>query len=589
VTEKLTAEFFHDLLTGVSFQKNLVATLWERDQCMQLVMTEEKPNDPPPQEEKEGETEEEKEGETEQVEAPPVLKNLCILPPLQKSGTLERDEMLDRVPLPPIRAEEPVSSIRAALGEVYGYAHLTNYRFELEKPSVSNPPPKNGDVPVVSPYTGRNAVVSVPVALKSLEDGNQEVDSMALDDYGDLSLLLDKGLKDGSAFRVVLERYDVAQVRDHVVRLGSLLDGNAPSVSSLDDSAEVAESSAEEEGAEKPAETERKEGAEESKSNGKQKDVAEKKDNLLVYPTEKSVAVDSSKLRDYYYLACGEDSKLYLEDPAKLNLPNQENGSKKKKGKKGKGNGQKEEEGKEDLRIEQVVREIIPQLNQLEEATRVKCSIRLSGFHPPPRSRRLMGDLAYLEVTPPGGTESIFITAIPTGFYVNRSKVQGVGVKFDPSPAAEPCFSHELLDCLLQASESFITAWKGALAASKKRNKLTTKLNADGHFSSLFRVAIRGDFKGYKSPSIGSAAEGIDALIHTPSWLVPIPQVELEPEDSWNRNSTHSYNPSRTEDDLANSFGVDVRNGSARDWNEELQTAREMPETTLPDRIERAR
>lgn len=552
---------------------------------MQSAMTQEVATDPPPQEENQGGTEE--------VEAPPVLKNLYILPPLQKSGTLERDEVLDRVPLPPIRAEEPVSSIRAALGEVYGYSHLTNYRFGVEKQPVSDPPPKSAEIPVLSAYTGRNAVVSVPMALKSLDDKskvddkNKEDDSMVLDDYGDLSLLLDKGLQDGSALRIVLERYDVAQIRDHVVRLRSLLDGNAPCVMSLDDSADVVESPAEMENGEKRTETEPKVEPTEPKSHGKLKDGGEKKSDLPFPPIGKSVAVDSTELKDYYYLACGEDSKLFLEDPSKL--ISVENGQKKKKGKKGKGHPQNQEEGTAEPKTEEVVRGIIPQLNHLEEETRVKCNIRLSGFHPPPRSRRLMGDLAYLEVTPPGETESIYITAVPSGFYVNRSSVLGVEVKFDPSPAAKPCFSHELLDCLLQASDSFLGAWRAALAASRTRNKLTTKLNADGHFSSLFRVAIRGDFEGYKSPSTGSAAEGIDALIHTPSWLVPIPRAELESEDSWNRYSTHSYNPARTEDDLSNSFGIDVRNGSARDWNEELQTAREMPESTLPDRIERAR
>eukprot|EP00980_Cylindrotheca_fusiformis_P030061 scaffold24294_cov186-Cylindrotheca_fusiformis.AAC.4 len=493
--------------------------------------------------------------------------------------------MADRIPLPPIRAEEPVSSIRAALGEVCGYSHLTNYRFELEKPLASDFPPKSSDTPVVSAYTGRNAVVSVPIAMKSLDDENKDENSTVLDDYGDLSLLLDDGLQDGSALRIVLERYNVAQVRDHVVRLRSLLDGNAPSVVSLDDSDEEAETTKEEEKAEKPTEGVSKGESKESKSNG-EKDADEKKAALPLYPIEKSVAVDSSKLKDYYYLSCGEESKLYLEDSSKLSVLNQENGSRKKKGKKGKGTTQNQ--GTEPL-IEHVVRDIIPELNQLEEETRVKCSIQMSGFHPPPRSRRLLGDLAYLEVKLPDETNPIFVTAIPSGFYVNRSKLEGAEVKFDPTPSLQPCFSHELLDCLLQASRSLLAAWTGALAASKARSKLTKKLNADGHFSSLFRVAIRGDFKGYKCPAIGSAAEGIDALIHTPSWLVTIPKAELEAEESWNRNSAYVYNAARTEDDIANTFGVDFRNGSARDWNEELQTAREMPESTLVDRIERAR
>jgi hypothetical protein len=531
----------------------------------------------------------------EVVEPLPVLKNLFILPPLQKNGTAVRDEMLDRVPLPHIRVEEPVASIRAALGEVCGYSHLTNYRFELEEAPAKSSSEKSGDnLPIISPYTGRSAVVAVPSTLKSLEDayeeGTKNNESVVLDDYGDLSPLLENGLKDGSAFRIVLERYDVAQIRDHVNRLRSLLDGNAPSATTLTDSADAV--TEEETVEDDQTQTESGESKENNnqKTKGNQNDAEKKKANLPAYPSGKSIVVDSRALKDFYYLVCGEDPSLYLDEPTKLNSAKQENGSKKKKDNKVKVNGQNDEKEKEESKIEEKVRGMITQLNQLEEKTRVKCSMRLSGFHPPPRSRRLMGDLAYLEVVPPGESEPIFITAIPAGFYVNRSKSSGRGqVKFDPSPAAEPCFSHELLDCLLQASKSFLDAWTNAIACSKTRNSLMLKLNADGHFASLFRVAIRGDFKGYQNASTGSAADGIDALVQTPSWLVSIPRAEVEADEAWNRNVMHDYNQARTEDDLGNSFGVDVRNGTARDWNEELQAAREMSDVSMPERIERAR
>ena len=514
--------------------------------------------------------------EPERSEAAVVLKNLVILPPLQQKGTLDRDEMLDRVSLPPIRPEEPVSSIRAALAEVCGYSHLTNYRFELEGP-INATETAGGNVNIVSPYTGRNAVVSVPSALKHLGDEEKVENgstSLVLDEYGDLSFLLEKGLQDGSAFRIVLERYDVGQVRDHISRLRSLLDGNAPSLTTLDESGG------------KPEPSNGSTGSDEST---KEEASAEKqeKEKLPAISTGKATTLDGSALKDYYYHVCGEDPSLYLDTPVKSNLSKRENGSKtsKKKGKNGSNRNQKGEESSEQPTEEQLVRDLIPRLNRLEEESRVACKIQLGGFHPPPRSRRLMGDLAYLEVTPPGESEPIHITAIPTGFYLNRSKSN----KFDPSPAANPCFSHELLDCLCQASESFVVAWTRALSASKARTKLMEKLNKDGHFSSLFRIAIRGDFEGYTNPSSGSAAEGIDALIQNPSWIVSISKYEEESNESWNRNSTHSHNPANTEDDIGNAFGVDMRNGTPRDWNEELQTAREMPDTSLPERIERAR
>ena len=178
-----------------------------------------------------------------EVEPVPVLKDMVILPPLQK-GASGADSIQDGVPLPPIRAEEPVSSIRAALSEVVGYAHLTSYRFVLEDKPKSKPS-GNSEPPIVSKYTGSDAVVSVPVAVKSLETEPQGTEKIPtspplLDDYGDLTPLLNSGLEDGSAFRIVLERYDVALIRDHITRLKSLLEGNAPSAFSLDEGAEKA-------------------------------------------------------------------------------------------------------------------------------------------------------------------------------------------------------------------------------------------------------------------------------------------------------------------------------------------------------------
>eukprot|EP00934_Nitzschia_sp_Nitz4_P006538 Nitzschia sp. Nitz4//scaffold3_size479765//48133//52644//NITZ4_000019-RA/size479765-processed-gene-0.47-mRNA-1//1//CDS//3329550515//6528//frame0 len=529
-----------------------------------------------------------------------ILKNLAILPPLQKGGASENTK--DSVPLPPIRVEEPVSSIRQALSDVKGFAHLTNFRFVLEDPTDATPV-ANADRPTISPFTGKNAVVSVPVALKSLEkEAVLPEPTGAFDDYGDLQSMVDQGLKDGSGIRIVLERYDVALVRDHVARLRSLFDGNAPSALTLDEGAEAREKAAKPEEATpanettepQPEEAQAKEGTKE----GEEKEAEETKEppkHMPAFPSEESVVVDTTKLKDFFYLACGEDPAMFSEDAkTQESSPRKDGSSKsKKKGKKNKDKSTKsddEEENEEvDTPPEQVMRETIPLLNALEERTRVKCNLNFSGFHPPPPSRRLLGDLAYLEVVAPGETSAIHVTATPTGFYVNKSSSQPGNVKFNPSPAVSPCFSHELLDCLLQHSASLRAAWEAALAASKKRAELTARLNEDGPFQSIFRVAIRGDFSGYTRASTASAAEGIDALIQSPSWLVPIPKVGLDEADGWTRNSSHTYNMARAEDALANNFGIDIRSGAQRDWNEELQSAREMPVANLPERIERAR
>jgi protein TIF31 len=579
----------------------------------------------------------------EEVGAQQVLKNLLILPPKQKEGTFtpgDVDELQDAIPLPPIRAEEPVSSIKAALGEICGYAHLTNYRLVLEDvPQQSRK--RNGkyekSLPIgPSPYTGCNAVVSVPVAVKSLNDDGLErgsdksqADPSVLDDYGDLCLLLQSGgLHDGSGFRIVLERYDAALVRDHVVRLRSLFDGNAPSSISLDDGA-VPDKSTKEGGGdedpevspEDPAATDgnadtapqgkgsagnetsslpepKGPGAPASSQEGKEKDPKEatkgRPKDIPVYPHNQPLSPNTKDLKHFFYYACGEEPALYADDGNDIVALDGSNnlGSKSKKKNKKKNtvkNNQSGENDEEGNTAEQLVKELLPQLNALEERTRVQCFIRFSGFHPPPQFRRLMGDLAYLEVTLPGGGETVHITATPMGFFVNRSSSINGAYKSDPRPAPKSCFSHELLDCLLQYSSSVVDAWTEAQTASKLRSKLMAKVNQDGPFSSFFRVAIRGDFSGYMQPSVAVASEGIDALIQNPSWLVPVTKIELEAKESWTRNCAHTFNPAKTEEDLSSSFGVDMRGGALRDWNEELQVAREMPVESLLERIERAR
>lgn len=521
--------------------------------------------------------------EPEEVSTPgeTLLKDLCILPPLQKEGTVDWDEMEDAILLPPLRAQEPVASIRVALSEVPGYSHLSNFRFVLEDGDGTKPKPKSGTPSLVSRYTGPNAVVSVPVMVRSLDtepmlqpDGNivPNDTNVVLDEYGDLTPLLEQGLEDGSCFRLVLERYDAASVRDQVARVRSLLDGNAPGVISFAREKPVAEapenakqdSSEEESGDEKMGDKEPKTG-----------DKEPKKEEIEIpkMPEDRPVAVDGSNTKDFYYLASGEEESLY-EDTSSVSKP-----SKKKRNKSKKKNGGRQSPPGGSKQSNE------SRLNELDETCRVKCTIRYSGFHPPPQSRRLMGDLCYLEVTPPAFPDEpiLNITAVPTGFYVNRSTVENGSYKFDPAPASNPCFSHELLDCILQASESMRNAWGQALEASKERTEVNSQSSRDNPLFALHRVAVRGQHS-----STATVSHDMDAVIFRPSWLVPMPR-DVDDESAWNHNSLHEYDPARAEDDLSSSYGVEIRAGPPRDWNEELQGAREMPRTTQLERIERAR
>ncbi len=245
------------------------------------------------------------------------INGLVILPPRQKQQQQQHQSNGATVALPPLRPEEPVASLRGALGEMVGYAHLTRYRLIIEKMQTKGElveedekscavatrqnqnkhakwidgssgtgddqkhPLKNDFI--WSPYTLRDADVDMSPLHKSLvakEEMSTTEDEIVLDDFGDLSILLPlleemevasdnnvaagdavapegesstvahiseggKGHEMGKqnvihydasktiAIRVVLERYDLASICDHMAKVRNLLKGNAPFVVSL--------------------------------------------------------------------------------------------------------------------------------------------------------------------------------------------------------------------------------------------------------------------------------------------------------------------------------------------------------------------
>lgn len=242
------------------------------------------------------------------IEIPPeiFLKGLTVLSPRQSSKSGKNDaaaadasssktsSVVVAVPLPPLRPEEPVASIRSAISEVIGFAHLTKYRLVLEerstnattttttsssstaangssrkkngKNNVGKNLNGNGEMKeweaenVVSTYTLEGAQIATDKLVQSLKLGRApellvgqtatgKEEELVLDDYGDLSPLLEVLEKEGKvgdpidnkiiidasnyAFRVVLERYDAASIRDHLVRVRQLLEGNAPHLVTL--------------------------------------------------------------------------------------------------------------------------------------------------------------------------------------------------------------------------------------------------------------------------------------------------------------------------------------------------------------------
>ncbi|RWR77799.1 clustered mitochondria protein isoform X4 [Cinnamomum micranthum f. kanehirae] len=169
----------------------------------------------------------------------------------------------------------------------------------------------------------------------------------------------------------------------------------------------------------------------------------------------------------------------------------------------------------------------------------IKCveSIVFSSFNPPPSYRRLVGDLIYLDVFTLEGHQ-ICITGTTKMFYVNSSSANTL----DPRPAKAACEATTLIGLLQKVSPKF-----------KKGFREILERKASAH-----------------------PFENVQSLLPANSWLgiYPLPD--------------HKRDPARAEDAWALSYGSELI-GMQRDWNEELQSCREFPHTTLQERILRDR
>lgn len=160
-----------------------------------------------------------------------------------------------------------------------------------------------------------------------------------------------------------------------------------------------------------------------------------------------------------------------------------------------------------------------------------------SGWNPPPGYRKMHGDLMYLYVVTLE-EKHYHITACARGFFVNQSSEED----FSPKPSTPSHLCHSLIELLCQISPSF------------KRN-----------FSVLQKKRTqRHPFERVATP------------YQVYAWSTP----QLE----------HTIDAIRAEDTFSSKLGYEEHiPGQTRDWNEELQTTRELPRKNLPERLLRER
>ncbi|XP_041919207.1 clustered mitochondria protein homolog isoform X1 [Alosa sapidissima] len=184
-------------------------------------------------------------------------------------------------------------------------------------------------------------------------------------------------------------------------------------------------------------------------------------------------------------------------------------------------------------------RPLVPLQPQNKDWKPLQCLkvLTMSGWNPPPGNRKMHGDLMYLYIVT-AEERHVSITASTRGFYLNQSTTYS----FNPKPANPSFLSHSLVELLSQISPAFK---KNFTALQKKRVQ-------------------RHPFERIATP------------FQVYSWTAP--QID------------HAMDCVRAEDAYTSRLGYEEHiPGQTRDWNEELQTTRELPRKNLPERLLRER
>ncbi|CAG9824450.1 unnamed protein product [Phaedon cochleariae] len=160
-----------------------------------------------------------------------------------------------------------------------------------------------------------------------------------------------------------------------------------------------------------------------------------------------------------------------------------------------------------------------------------------SAWNPPPGHRKIHGDLMYLYVVTLED-KHYHISACSRGFYINQSAAE----EFNPKPASPSHLCHSLIELLNQISPQF-----------KRNFALLQKKRSQRH--PFERVATPYQLYAWTAPTM-----------------------------------EHTLDAIRAEDTFSSKLGYEEHiPGQTRDWNEELQTTRELPRKTLPERLLRER
>ncbi|KAM9994200.1 hypothetical protein ACTFIZ_005518 [Dictyostelium cf. discoideum] len=167
----------------------------------------------------------------------------------------------------------------------------------------------------------------------------------------------------------------------------------------------------------------------------------------------------------------------------------------------------------------------------------VQCvkSMIYSGWSPVPGYRKLFGDLFYLDITLLEGT-TICVTASTQGFFINQSS----NATFNPSVSQKATINHSLHQLLTQVSRLF----------RRGLNQILANIGRNHPFDML------------------------PGVLPVHNWVAS--------------SKTNRYDINKGTDTFVSVQDVELR-GNPRDWNEEIQAPKELPKSTVQERIIRDR
>jgi hypothetical protein len=154
---------------------------------------------------------------------------------------------------------------------------------------------------------------------------------------------------------------------------------------------------------------------------------------------------------------------------------------------------------------------------------------------------------------------------------------------FDPSPATNHCFSHELFETLLKASPTLRSAWASLCATRNVAGQQSTETDTTTPLDVMAWMYSQG--RGQLTAEGGLPTLQWNAY-NNEAYKCYTENTEASARPS--ENAHHSYNLFRTQQELSSLQGVEEL-GAPREWNDEIQSVRALKAGDASEKVMKAK